>query len=95
MEGTDMAVIQRKFHQSWRGPAPADEDSWWLVYDAEIRRLLVRHEWQASGHSGFDESEIAEFLQQAGGAQAALIDSLFSVPAEAQGFQTMDQRLPV
>jgi hypothetical protein len=81
-----MAVIRRKkFYQSWRGPAPADEDSWWLVYDAEIRRLLVRHEWQASGHSGFEESEIAEFLQQDGGAQAALIDSLFPAPAGVAG----------
>jgi hypothetical protein len=90
-----MAVIQRKFYQSWRGPAPDDEDSWWLVYDAEIRRLLVRHEWQASGHSGFDELEIAEFLQQAGGAQMSLIDGLFSASADAQGFHAIDQHLPV
>ncbi len=80
-----MAMIQRKFHQSWRGPAPGDEDSWWLVYDAEIRRLLVRREWQASGHSGFEESEIAEFLRQDGDAPAALIDSLFPAPAGATG----------
>ena len=80
-----MAVIRRKFYQSWRGPARADEDSWWLVYDAEIRRLLVRHEWQASGHSGFEESEIAEFLQQDGGAQAALIESLFPASDGATG----------
>jgi hypothetical protein len=78
-----MAAIQRKFYQSSRGPAPADEDSWWLVFDAEIRRLLVRHEWQASGHSGFDELDAAEFLEQTGGAQTALIDSLFMVPADA------------
>lgn len=78
-----MAVIQRKFYQSSRGPAPADEDSWCLVFDAETRRLLVRHEWQASGHGGFDELEVAEFLEQTGGAQTALIDSLFLVPADA------------
>jgi hypothetical protein len=78
-----MAVIQQKFYRSWRGPAPADEDSWWLVFDAEVRRLLVRHEWQASGHSGFDEFEIAEFLEQSGDAQTALIDSLFPAPADA------------
>jgi hypothetical protein len=80
-----MAVIRHKFYQSWRGPGPADEDSWWLVYDAEVKRLLVRHEWQASRHTGFEEWEIAEFLQQAGDAQAALIDRLFPVPAGASG----------
>ena len=78
-----MAAIRRKFYQSSRGPAPADEDSWYLVFDAETRRLLVRHEWQASRHSGFDELEVAEFLEQTGGAQMALIDSLFLVPADA------------
>jgi hypothetical protein len=78
-----MAAINRQFHQSWRGPAPGDQDSWSLVFDQETRRLLVRHEWQASRHSGFDEWELAEFLQQAGAAQTALIDSLFLVPADA------------
>jgi hypothetical protein len=53
------------------------------VFDAETRRLFVRHEWQASRHNGFDEVEIAEFLKQAGDAQAALINSLFLVPAAA------------
>lgn len=77
-----MAVINRKFYQSWRGPAPADQDSWSLVFDSETRRLLVRHEWQTSRHDGFDELEVAEFLKQAGSEQAALIDSLFLVPAE-------------
>ena len=78
-----MAAINRQFHQSWRGPAAADQDSWWLVFDAETRRLLVRHEWRTSRHSGFDEVEVAEFLRQTGGAQTALIDSLFPVPADA------------
>jgi hypothetical protein len=78
-----MAVITRKFYQSWRGPAPTDQDSWSLVFDAETRHLLVRHEWQASRHNGFDEMEVAEFLKRAGAAQAALIDSLFLVPADA------------
>jgi hypothetical protein len=80
-----MAVIQRRFYESWRGPAPDDEDSWWLVFDEEAKRLLVRHAWQASGHSGFDEFEIAEFLEQTGDAQTALVDSLFADPAEASG----------
>jgi hypothetical protein len=79
----DMAVINRKFYQSWSGPAPADQDSWSLVFDSETRRLQVRHEWQTSMHSGFDELEVAEFLKEAGDAQMALVDSLFLVPADA------------
>ena len=79
----DMAVIQHEFYRSWRGPSPADEDIWSLVFDPETRRLLVRHEWQASGHGGFDDLEVTEFLEQTGGAQTALIDSLFRVPADA------------
>ena len=78
-----MAAINRQFYQSWRGPAPADQDSWSLVFDTETKRLLVRHEWQASRHQGCDEFEIAEFLKQTGAAQTALIDSLFLVPADA------------
>jgi hypothetical protein len=43
----------------------------------------VRHEWQASRHNGFEELPVTEFLEQAGGAQTALIESLFQVPADA------------
>jgi hypothetical protein len=78
-----MAVINRQFYQTWRGPGPTDQDSWSLVFDPETRRLLVRHEWQTSRHDGLDEFELAEFLKQAGDAQTALIDSLFRVPADA------------
>jgi hypothetical protein len=78
-----MAIINRRFYQSWRGPGATDQDSWVLVFDAETRRLLVRHEWQTSRHDGFDELELAEFLQQTGAAQTALIDSLFLVAADA------------
>jgi len=78
-----MAAIQHEFYRSWRGPAPADEDSWSLVFDPETRRLLVRHQWQASGHSGFDDLDVTQFLQQAGGAQTALVESLFRLPADA------------
>jgi hypothetical protein len=78
-----MAVSNRKFYQSWHGPGPADEDSWWLVYDPETRHLTVRHEWRASRHNGCDELSVAEFLEQDGAAQTALIDSLFRVPADA------------
>ena len=78
-----MTAINREFYQSWRGPAPADQDSWSLVFDEATRRLLVRHEWQAARHSGCDEFEVAEFLKQTGAAQGALIDSLFLVPVDA------------
>ena len=78
-----MTVLNRKFYQSWRGPAAADQDSWSLVFEEGTRRLLVRHEWQAARHSGCDEFEVAEFLKQSGAPQAALIDSLFLVPADA------------
>jgi hypothetical protein len=78
-----MASINRKFYQSWRGPTPADQDSWSLVFDSEARRLLVRHEWQTSRHDGFEEFEVAEFLKQAGDPQTALVDSLFLIPADA------------
>jgi hypothetical protein len=78
-----MAVIQREFYRSARGPSPSDEDWWCLVFDRDSRRLLVRHEWQATGHSGVDEFEVAEFLMQSGAAQSALVDSLFLVGAYA------------
>jgi hypothetical protein len=81
--GAVMAVINRKFYQSWRGPAPADQDHWSLVFEPDTRRLLVRHDWQTSRHDGFDEMDLAEFLKQTGAAQTALIDSLFLVPADA------------
>jgi hypothetical protein len=82
-EEASMAVIQREFYRSARGPGPADEDSWCLVFDRQTKRLLVRHEWHATGHSGVDEFEIAEFLEDASAAQEALIDSLFLVHADA------------
>ncbi|MES2198502.1 MAG: hypothetical protein V4517_29115 [Pseudomonadota bacterium] len=78
-----MTAINRQFYQSWRGPAPADQDTWSLVFDEAARRLLVRHQWQASRHNGCDEYEVAEFLKQTGAAQTALIESLFLVPADA------------
>jgi hypothetical protein len=78
-----MTTIEREFYRNWRGPAPADEESWSLMFDPETRRLSVRHQWQVSGHSGFDEFEVAEFLEQKGGAQTALLDGLFQVPVDA------------
>ena len=79
-----MATIEREFYRSARGPAPTDEDTWRLVFDPRATRLLVRHEWEAAGHSRVDEFEIAECLAQDGAARAALIEILFSrVPADA------------
>jgi hypothetical protein len=74
-----MTAIQREFYRSARGPAPADEDSWCLVFDREKKRLLVRHEWQSSRYSGVEDLELDEFLEQAGAAQTALIEMLFPV----------------
>jgi hypothetical protein len=78
-----MTVINREFYRSWRGPAPSDQDSWSLVFDPETRRLRVRHPWQTSRQDGFDEIEVAEFLQTNGSTQTAPIDSLFLVPVDA------------
>jgi hypothetical protein len=44
---------------------------------SRTKRLVVRHEWETSGHSGVDEFNIAEFLAQEGAPQTALIDELF------------------
>jgi hypothetical protein len=77
-----MAVIQREFYRSARGPSPGDEDWWVLIFDGG-RPPFVGHEWQAAGHSGIDEFGIAEFLEQKGAAQTALIDSLFPLHADA------------
>ena len=78
-----MAVINRQFYQTWRGPDVNDQDSWSLVFNEDTRRLHVRHEWGSQGYQGFDDYEIVEFLQQSGAAQTALIDQLFLVPVEA------------
>lgn len=78
-----MTALQHEFYRSFRGPGPADEDWWSLVFDPDTRRLLVRQEWQTAGHGGFEDFDVAEFLQHAGGGQTALIDSLFRVPADA------------
>jgi hypothetical protein len=82
-KGAIMATIQREFYRSARGPTPHDEDAWHLMFDTGTKRLVVRHEWHATGHSGFNEFDVAEFLQQAGAAQTALVDTLFLVHADA------------
>jgi hypothetical protein len=72
-----MALIQREFCCSARGPTPGDQDVWRLVFDREAGYLLVRHEWEAYRHSGADELGIGEFLAQQGAAQTALLSLLF------------------
>ena len=72
-----MQIVQREFYRSARGPTPKDEDVWRLVFDYGTKRLVVRHEWETSSHSGVDEFDLDEFLAQEGAAQTALIDELF------------------
>jgi hypothetical protein len=72
-----MQIVQREFYRSARGPTRKDEDVWSLIFDSDTRRLVVRHEWETRGHSGFDEFNIDEFLAQEGAEQTALIDELF------------------
>ena len=83
-----MATIEREFYRSARGPAPTDEDAWRLVFDPRAMRLVVRYEWEAAGHNGVAEFEIAEFLAQGGAAPTELIKILFGrVPVEPKGRQ--------
>jgi hypothetical protein len=79
-----MAILEREFYRSARGPAPADEDTWQLVFDRNEKRLFVRHEWHATRHVGMDEFTLGEFLSQRGAAPEALLALLFDrVTAEA------------
>ncbi len=79
-----MAILEREFYRSARGPAPADEDAWRLVFDQNAERLFVRHEWHATGHAGVDEFTVAVFLTQRGAAPEALLALLFDrVTADA------------
>jgi hypothetical protein len=83
------AIIQRVFYRGARGPTPADEDVWRLVFDPSEMLLLVLHEWEAIGHNGVEEFEITEFLAQEGAAQTALIDVIFGrIHADAYGTLT-------
>ena len=72
-----MITLECEFYRSFRGPAPADEDAWRLVFDHTAMRLTVSHEWQTTRHSGRDEFTIDEFLAQRGDPQKALITLLF------------------
>jgi hypothetical protein len=72
-----MATLEREFYYNARGPKPTDEDVWRLVYDQKLRRLFVRHEWQATGHNGVREYTIDEFVAEHGVAADALVELLF------------------
>jgi hypothetical protein len=74
-----MAIMQREFFSSPRGPAPSDEDTWRLVFDASAGRVLVRHLWQTSRDSGYRDTDIGEFLSQAGATQGAAHDALIEL----------------
>jgi hypothetical protein len=81
-------MLEREFYRSARGPTPAHDDVWRLVFDRNASRLVVRHEWQATGHAGVDDHTVGyaggvddyavdEFLAQRGAAADALLALLF------------------
>jgi hypothetical protein len=70
-------MLEHEFYRSARGPAPADEDAWRLVFDPNTKRLVVRHEWQAIGHAGVADCSVDEFLAHDDGAAMALLALLF------------------
>jgi hypothetical protein len=75
-----MATLEREFYRNARGQRPTDEDAWRLIYDQKIRRLFVRHEWQAAGQAGAREYAIDEFAAAHGVAADALVELLFTRP---------------
>jgi hypothetical protein len=72
-----MATLEREFYRNARGAKPTDQDAWTLVFDDLLKRLFVRHEWQAGGQSGVREYGLEEFLAQHGVAADALIALMF------------------
>lgn len=72
-----MTILEREFQRSARGPAPTDYDTWRLVLDQASAQLIVRHEWQSTGHSGADDFTLAEFLAQESAVRDALVAFLF------------------
>jgi hypothetical protein len=72
-----MAIVEREFYRSPRGPLPSDEDIWRLVFDESESRLVVRHEWRTSRHSGVNDFSVDEFVAQESAAREALIALLF------------------
>jgi hypothetical protein len=78
-----MAILEREFFRSARGPAPADVDIWRLILDERGANLVVRHEWRTERHSGSDDFTVTEFLLLDGAARDALLGLLFG-PAESR-----------
>ncbi len=78
-----LAILEREFFRSARGPAPSDVDVWRLILDERGANLIVRHEWRTERHSGIDDFGIAEFLLLEGAARDALLGLLFG-PAESR-----------
>ena len=79
-----MAILEREFYRSARGPAPGDVDIWRLVFDETAANLLVRHEWRTERHWGVDDFTIAEFLLSEGAARDALLVVLFGASETGQ-----------
>jgi hypothetical protein len=67
-----MATLEREFYRNARGSKPTDQDAWQLVFDNKLKRLFVRHEWQAVGQAGNREYTVDEFLAGHGVAADAL-----------------------
>ena len=72
-----MAILEREFYRSARGPAADDIDIWRLIFDEAEANLLIRHEWRTERHSGIDDFTVAEFLLSEGAARDALLAVLF------------------
>ena len=73
-----MESLEREFYRSARGPLPADEDVWRLVFDRATGKLVVRHEWESQRYTGVDDYAIEEFLAHQGAAQSALLRLFFT-----------------
>jgi hypothetical protein len=79
-----MAILEREFYRSFRGPKVGDQDDWCLMFDPSAPSLRVLHRWQGARHSGVDEYSLDEFLSQPGAARDALVSLLFErEPADA------------
>jgi len=71
MASKRLAILEREFFRSARGPTPGDIDTWHLIFDETDANLLVRHEWRTERHSGVDDFTVAEFLLSEGAARDA------------------------
>ena len=79
-----MAILEREFYRSARGPHPADLDIWRLVLDLDdTGDIVVRHEWQTARDSGFDHFTLVEFLAEDSAERDALVALLFGTTASA------------